>query len=507
MKNIIILFSLTGLLLFVSCENEENTGLAAEFAVSTETVLAGQPVNFFDQTIGNPSSWNWTFPGGTPETSNLSCPTVVYNQPGQYSVTLEVKSVAGVVQISKADIISVDYNEIAVDFEASKTSAVETDVITFTDKTSGLPNSWQWTFTPQTGAPLTSTEQHPQLSFAEGTYTVTLIASNPKHSGTLTKTDYLTVIDPTKVEADFSCNYTATYAGGNITFSDQSVGSAESWTWTFEGGTPANSTQQNPVVTYNTPGRYKVSLQAYNAVNSSPKEIDDYILVIPNFGNQLTAFFPFNNSINDAGPFKLTSSLTNGTATVITHNGNDRKNVAGNVAVFNGTGGLMLNNATSFDFGTGDFTVAVWINSGAVNGANRRQMMIWMEAGFGSGDLQTWMRLYSNVSRNITMNVEKGGTIHIAPAVVGSNIADDTWHHVVCTRSSSGTGIYLDGVQVGSANTTGLIDTVNPACQSFKIGVQQTASSWSNPFDGMLDDLIVYKKALTSSEVQELYNL
>jgi PKD repeat protein len=510
MKNIISLFSLLGLLLFVSCDNEENTGLAAEFTASAEAILAGQSVVFLDQTQGNPSSWNWTFPGGTPETSNLSCPTVVYMQPGQYSVTLEVKNAGGLTQVSKADLISVDYDEIMVDFEANKTSAVETDVITFTDRTSGLPNTWQWTFTPQTGAPLTSTEQNPQLTFSEGIYTVTLVATNPKHSGTLTKTDYLTVIDPTKVETDFSCNYTATYASGSITFSDQSIGTAESWTWTFEGGTPANSTEQNPVVTYNTPGRYKVTLQARNTVNTSTKEINDYILVIPNFGNTLTAFFPFNNSINDAGPLKLIPSTVTGNVTHIgnsTYNGIDRKNVVGNVAVFDGTGGVLMDNGNSFNFGTGDYSVAVWINSSAVNGTNRRQMMIWMESGFGSGDLQTWMRLYSNASRNITLNVEKGGTIHVAPAVAGSSIADDTWHHVVCTRNATGTRIYLDGAQVGSANTSSGFDTVNPACPYFKIGMQQTTSTFSNLFDGMLDDLIVYKKALTLAEVQTLYNL
>jgi PKD repeat protein len=507
MKNSIKIVSLLSLLLLVSCKEEEKTGLVAEFTASAETILAGQNVNFLDQTQGEPSAWQWTFLGGTPETSNLSCPTVVYNQPGTYSVTLEVKNANGASQVSKADLITVDYNEITVDFEANKTSAIETDVITFTDKTSGLPTSWQWTFTPQTGTPRTSTEQNPQLSFDEGTYTVTLVAGNPKYSGTLTKTDYLTVLDPTKVEANFSADFTATYAGGSIHFSDQSIGAAESWDWTFEGGTPANATQQNPTVTYNTSGRYKVTLRAYNPNNTSTKEIDKYILVVPTYGNKLTAFFPFNGNVNDAGPFKLTPSLTVPTA-VITHNGADRKSVNSNVALFNGTGGLILDNATSFDFGTGDFSVAVWINSSAANGAVRKQMMIWMEGGFGSGDLQTWMRLYSTAARNITLNIEKGGTIHIAPTVAGTDIADGTWHHVVCTRNATGTKIYLDGVQIGSAATAaGPGDTVNPACPTFKIGVQQTATTWSNPFDGMLDDLIVYKKDLTSTEVQALYEL
>ncbi|MFL2576966.1 MAG: PKD domain-containing protein [Flavobacteriales bacterium] len=36
------------------------------------------------------ATWNWNFPGGTPNTSNLENPTVSYNQPGSYDVTLTV---------------------------------------------------------------------------------------------------------------------------------------------------------------------------------------------------------------------------------------------------------------------------------------------------------------------------------------------------------------------------------------------------------------------------------
>tara|TARA_B100001758_G_scaffold132382_1_gene113896 strand:+ start:3636 stop:7028 length:3393 start_codon:yes stop_codon:yes gene_type:complete len=36
------------------------------------------------------ASWNWSFPGGTPSTSNLEDPTVVYNQAGSHDVTLTV---------------------------------------------------------------------------------------------------------------------------------------------------------------------------------------------------------------------------------------------------------------------------------------------------------------------------------------------------------------------------------------------------------------------------------
>jgi PKD repeat protein len=49
--------------------------------------------------------------------------------------------------------------------------------------------------------------------------------------------------------------------GSTVQFNDQSTGGTPtSWSWTFTGGTPATSTQQNPLITYNTFGTYAVSL-------------------------------------------------------------------------------------------------------------------------------------------------------------------------------------------------------------------------------------------------------
>ncbi|HET6990687.1 MAG TPA: T9SS type A sorting domain-containing protein, partial [Bacteroidia bacterium] len=41
------------------------------------------------------TSWNWSFPGGTPATSTDSIPVVVYNTPGVYAVTLTVANGSG----------------------------------------------------------------------------------------------------------------------------------------------------------------------------------------------------------------------------------------------------------------------------------------------------------------------------------------------------------------------------------------------------------------------------
>ncbi|MDQ3109671.1 MAG: M43 family zinc metalloprotease [Bacteroidota bacterium] len=44
---------------------------------------------------GQPNSWNWSFPGGTPATSTDSVPVIQYNTPGIYAVTLTVSNSAG----------------------------------------------------------------------------------------------------------------------------------------------------------------------------------------------------------------------------------------------------------------------------------------------------------------------------------------------------------------------------------------------------------------------------
>ncbi len=79
--------------------------------------------------------------------------------------------------------------------------------------------------------------------------------------------------------ANFSASTTNVIIGGSVTFTDQSSNGPTSWNWTFTGGTPASSTDQNPVVTYNTAGTYEVSLTATNALGSDTKTELNYITV------------------------------------------------------------------------------------------------------------------------------------------------------------------------------------------------------------------------------------
>jgi len=68
---------------------------------------------------------------------------------------------------------------------------------------------------------------------------------------------------------NFDVNNTTVLLGGEVSFTDLSTNFPTSWSWTFTGGDPATSTQRNPVVRYNSPGTYAVTLVATNTLGSS----------------------------------------------------------------------------------------------------------------------------------------------------------------------------------------------------------------------------------------------
>ncbi|MCR9170996.1 MAG: M43 family zinc metalloprotease [bacterium] len=85
-------------------------------------------------------------------------------------------------------------------------------------------------------------------------------------------------------EARFSANRTSVCVGESVDFSDDSFNAVTSRTWTFQGGTPATSTAENPTVTYNTPGIYEVEMTATDGTTSLTETKTGYIRVLANGG-------------------------------------------------------------------------------------------------------------------------------------------------------------------------------------------------------------------------------
>src|SRR5699024_257136 len=164
---------------------------------------------------------------------------------------------------------------------------------------------------------------------------------------------------------------------------------------------------------------------------------------------------------------------------------------------------LIVPDNPAFDFGTADFSISVWLKTDET-----RKMMIWQEGGGGAHHPQAWFRIGHNTSdrlaRFTTEDADGGNYLNYGNGP-DSGVGDGEWHHIVCVREGSTTRLYIDGAKqresVKSKKQNVTSDLV------FKLGTQEGGGGYHTYFICLLDDLIIYDKALTDQEVENLYKL
>jgi PKD repeat protein len=85
-------------------------------------------------------------------------------------------------------------------------------------------------------------------------------------------------------KASFYCSQMLVSPGTTVNFYDQSLNSPNFWSWTFPGGSPSESSLQNPSVKYNEAGTYSVTLSVSNADGSDQLIKPGYIKVSESSG-------------------------------------------------------------------------------------------------------------------------------------------------------------------------------------------------------------------------------
>lgn len=86
-------------------------------------------------------------------------------------------------------------------------------------------------------------------------------------------------------------------------------------------------------------------------------------------------------------------------------------------------------------------------------------------------------------------------------SVGGVSVSGDAWQHVVLVREGQELSIYKDGTLATSATATGIGDTTANT-EPITIGQRGDDDIF---FDGSIDEVAVFSRALTAAEVSELY--
>jgi len=170
----------------------------ADFKAQYTLIPTGESIDFTDLTKGIPSDWQWTFEGGTPETSGSQNPAQIkFSTEGSYNIKLISTNQLGTDTIIKENYITASSTILPdVKFGVDVTAVCTGQEVNFTDSTLYMPRSWEWEIIPSTVTFLEGTDafsQNPVVSFDEsGVYTVKLSATNLNGTSSVTKFDLVT---------------------------------------------------------------------------------------------------------------------------------------------------------------------------------------------------------------------------------------------------------------------------------------------------------------------------
>lgn len=294
---------------FISCEEDGDVrdgirDVSFKATAKNRNITEGGTITYIDSST-NVTSRLWTFAEGSIPTSDQATVDVDYptgqslNEEGVlpgYLTSLSVTHDDGTVEEGKF-LVRV-YNKVTADFSSEETEVIVGTSTTFTSVVENLQSLFEearendgleWTF--EGGTPATSTAENPTVTYNTlGTYKVTLTAhrESPLSETTKTVDAYITVVEPTPVVAAFSADNSNPAENVTVTYSDDSAGAPDEWLWTFEGGTPETSTEENPIVTYAAAGTYSVTLQSTRVADGMTDTIttEDFVTVTgpdPNF--------------------------------------------------------------------------------------------------------------------------------------------------------------------------------------------------------------------------------
>jgi PKD repeat protein len=157
------------------------SNIIPNFMANSINNCEGASVDFMDLSSGNPDTWEWTFTGGNPSTSNLQHPTgIVYSTTGNFNVSLTItKAGQPSKMMTKTEYIHVYPYP---DAEFSATTECAGDPVFFMDQTlsnGGIVTYWKWNFGDYSSPGNISFLQNPEHTYnSPGIYPVSLTVKN-----------------------------------------------------------------------------------------------------------------------------------------------------------------------------------------------------------------------------------------------------------------------------------------------------------------------------------------
>ena len=192
--------------------------------------------------------------------------------------------------------------------------------------------------------------------------------------------------------------------------------------------------------------------------------------------NGLVGWWPFNGNANDESGNGNNGTVSGATLTA------DRNGVANQAYSFDGVDDYIsiLRNYQ------GSFTTSIWFNS---NGNSQYKPLI--DAFDVNWEIQIMNSFLAYVSFDNSSNLQVFNSSVL--------ITNNNWNNLICTYNSNILNFYLNGTQIDQFT----VNTLPINSGNYFLGASQTGSD--QYFEGKLDDIGIWNRALTPQEITNLY--
>lgn len=213
------------------------------------------------------------------------------------------------------------------------------------------------------------------------------------------------------------------------------------------------------------------------------------IAVVPNIDG-LIGYWSFNDG---SGIIATDSSVNKWHGSIVDNEG-DQWTIGrfGEGLQFDGVNDYVsISDSADFEFGSGDFTINFWFNS--KNAASGQRILT---KGFDNSNKDPWHFYLGGNEIHLYMSSNGGNWDVHDGVIVSDKIFNNIWYNIALTRNGSTFRFFVDGSQVNSfTSSLSLVDNSQP------ILLGKWGSEAAN-FNGIIDEVVIYKKALTESEIK-----
>ncbi|NOQ50518.1 MAG: hypothetical protein GQ557_02535 [Mycoplasmataceae bacterium] len=222
-------------------------------------------------------------------------------------------------------------------------------------------------------------------------------------------------------------------------------------------------------------------------------QIKEFITTVNTLKIGLVAFYPFDGNVNDY------SGNENNAANYGAELTTDRFGILNSAYSFDGSNDYMSIDHTedlNFDSYLNSYTISLWVKGYSENIETSRIIVKWNEL------IQTPYPFFIGATSTDCLI-----RIHDIPnSNTGTdcgNIWDESWQHIILVVNVDNGFMdsYINNIIIGSSSISSFVSTANE--EDVFIGGTPIVDRY---FNGYIDDIRIYNKALTEDEIQALYH-